>query len=638
MARKFSFLFLFSVLVGSSAATMAQTDGKKDTRTAIHLLEYIMQDYPNAVQHGKEVSKGEYDEMLEFSERVSAGIAQNVQLKSDADLSYYVKRIQNTIAIKGSYDTVNYYTFCAKERIFKLTGYDMVPEKWPDLSAGKVIFKDQCSACHGNSGNGMGPAAQGMDPPPRNFLDNERMKRISPASAFNTIRLGIEGTSMKGNIDLSDEDTWNLAFYVLSLRYQDVDSTTLTSYFGKIQDKLDLKSMASLTDSQWVTRFAMEENDRHKMLSAIHLGIPVKVKNDYLSQAKCMISEAVSLYDKGEFGAAKKKAIDAYLEGVEPVELQLKSLDPALVGRLEARMMDVRKAIDQKLSVIELRSKAQAANSVIDEASKLLAGNKPGFAWIIFMTLTILIREALEALLVVIILINVLKAAGAESAIRWIHAGWIMALFAGIITWLFSESLVNWGMGKIELFEGIVSLISVIMVVYIGFWMHSHTEINKWKSFINDKVGKMVKNENFMGLALLSFIVVGREVFESVLFLTALNVESKNTGNAPIGIGFLIAIGIMIGIGYIMLKVTKNLPVRQILRVSSFILGLLAVILAGKTVHSFQETGYIPIHGFPLNIRFEILGLFPTLETIIAQLTIGIVIVIVLNYPVKKKL
>jgi high-affinity iron transporter len=616
ISRRLIGVFLLILITFSTRVNAA---GGADIRSTIHLLEYIMQDYPNAVQHGKAVNKGEFEEMSDFGKRVLESANADPTLSKNEELQSVLTKLDLTIQNKGPYDTVNYYTFRAKELIMDITKYQASPAKWPDLTAATVLFTDHCQRCHGIYGNGQGPDAAGMEPSPRNFHDDDRMKRISAASAFNTIRLGIEGTSMKGNIDLSDEDIWNLAFYVLSIRYQDVDSIAAKKAFDRYQSKIDLASISSLSDTQLVTKLGIPPATQHLDLAALRTCKPEINNDDYLGLAKRLLEKSLAEYKLGHVSEARQLAIEAYLDGIEPVELQLKSLEPQLVADLEAQMMQVRKGIDEKIPAAELGTRIEQSDKLIDKASELLKGNKPSFIWLIIMTATILLREALEALLVVIILIKLIKAANADHALKWIHSGWIIALVMGLISWLFSESLVSWGMSKFEIFEGVVSVIAVIVVVYIGFWMHSHTEIDKWKSFVNDKLGKLIKTENFVGLAFLSFVVVGREVFESVLFLTALNVESHNTAGAPIAIGFIIALSLSLGLGYILLNVTKNIPIRQILRISSFILALLAVILVGKSIHSFQEIGWVPVHTSILSIRIEALGVFPTAETMIGQ-------------------
>jgi high-affinity iron transporter len=164
--------------------------------------------------------------------------------------------------------------------------------------------------------------------------------------------------------------------------------------------------------------------------------------------------------------------------------------------------------------------------------------------------------------------------------------------------------------------------------------MHQHTEINRWKTFVNDKIGNLVKNENYKGLALLSFIVVGREVFESVLFLSALGTQKHAVSNLHLYIiaGVIVALILVFVLSYIFINYTKNIPIRKLLQASSMVLGLLAVILIGKAIHSFQETGYIPIHSFFINIRVELLGIYPTIESILTQLILSILVVYLLFF------
>jgi len=169
----------------------------------------------------------------------------------------------------------------------------------------------------------------------------------------------------------------------------------------------------------------------------------------------------------------------------------------------------------------------------------------------------------------------------------------------------------------------------VAMLLYIGFWLHGKSEVNKWKAYVTAKVKDISGTNSLMGLFALSFFVVFREVFESVLFLSAINIESGGKQERAIVLGVVIAFVIVIGMAWVLLKFSARLPIPRLFKISSIVMGILAVILAGKGVHSFQETGHSTIHGLAFVPRFELLGFFPTAETLLAQaIVLGIVIYI----------
>ncbi len=626
---------LFIIIVTLSNL-FAFSNNKNEIRSVIHLIDYVSNDYDGAVKDGKVFSVQEYSELTEFNNKLIAK-SHEIQLDTNKELSNELIKFHGLVASKASVDSVKKSGFLCKSLIVTTTGYVSYPSRWFDLESAKQVYASNCAKCHGQDGTGNGLEGVGLLPPPRNFYEEERMQGISPSNAYNTIRLGIEGTGMKGFNTLSDAEVWDLSFYVVSLRYSKLNPTLLKVKRAKLIDKISLEQLAESSDYALKTNYNIKDKEE---IASLRLLTPDIDKKQYLEVAKALLDQAYSAYINNNYSDAENKGVMAYLEGIEPVELQIKSLQPHLVAELEKVMMLVRKNINDKVSNDLLKKNIDQAKATIDRATLLLKSEKKSALWTFFMSFTIIIREALEAMLILVILINLVRSANAQKAMKWINLGWISAIGMGAIAWIFSEKLVSIGMGKIEFFEGMVSIFSVILVLYIGFWMHSHTEINKWKVFVDEKIGKLIRSGNYKGLALLSFIVVGREVFESVLFLTAISANKAESGNnhLPIILGAIASVLTVIVISYIFINVSKNVPIRKLLRYSSIVLGLLAVILVGKSAHSFQETGNLSIHALPFDYKNDVLGIFPTVETTLLQVIIfTLVFLFLFAYKPKSK-
>ena len=101
-------------------------------------------------------------------------------------------------------------------RLAIIDGYKVtvVPRKQPDLVRGGLLYSEQCASCHGASGDGKGPLAAGMEPPPINFRDYERYSQRTLYGLYNTITQGVADTTMRAYHELPAEDRWALAFYV----------------------------------------------------------------------------------------------------------------------------------------------------------------------------------------------------------------------------------------------------------------------------------------------------------------------------------------------------------------------------------------------------------------------------------------
>ncbi len=320
------------------------------------------------------------------------------------------------------------------------------------------------------------------------------------------------------------------------------------------------------------------------------------------------------LYKQGQKEKSGDAALFAYLDGIEPIEPRLKSTDSRFVGSLEEAMMKVRSSIQDKMSASQVDLNIGAAKLLLLKAEDLLQ-SKPMPGWAVFLvTLGILLRESFEALLVIIAILGVIKATGTGKAARYVHGGWVAAVFAGFCAWMFSGWVAGLSGAGRELTEGVSSLFAVLVLIYMGFWMHSKSEINKWNAFIKSRIHAVLDGKSLLGLGVFSFIVVFREAFETVLFLSALNMEGKGTGGAILG-GTITAIALTLFIAWIFLRASARIPVRLFFSISSFVMAFLAIILAGKGFHSLQEAGYISVTSAALNLRFEFIGLYPTYET-----------------------
>src|SRR5699024_10284664 len=195
-----------------------------------------------------------------------------------------------------------------------------------------------------------------------------------------------------------------------------------------------------------------------------------------------------------------------------------------------------------------------------------------------------------------------------RKALPWLHGGWITAVICGIAGWFLSDYIIQFGGKNREVMEGLVSLLAVLILIYVGFWLHNQTHAKKWTIFIKDKIGGYLNKDRMFGLAAFSFMVVFREAFEVILFLQAISLEAGDQNQSAIGLGVLAAVLIIAIIALAFLKYSKKIPVRQLFRYSSWIIVLLAIILIGKGFHALQESGWISVTNLSASLRAEWLG------------------------------
>ncbi len=622
--RRIHILALFLLLGVSAYANKGEA-----SRILVHTLNYLGQDYKNAVKDGKVVNEDEYEEMEEFCEHGERYFQEFSSDWSDADSAAVGSLIEELVTLvknKASYELVAKKSAEAKLKIIAITGLKTFPSSYPNLEAGKKLYLTECAKCHGPEGFGDGPDGLVLDPKPRNFHDNERLKFISPSHAFNTIRLGVEGTGMRSHVGLEDEEVWNLAFYVISLRYKNAEPEK----DKELLQKIPLEKIAVLSDVE----LSKEFNLNNQQLADIRLNQPHAGNDLFLKTAVEYLDRANLYYTNARADDALQSASLAYLQGIEPIELQLKATDPELSEKLEKQIQRIRKLINENRPIAEVNDSINAAKQTISEVGAVLEKKEYSFWLSFFMSISILLREGLEAFLVIMVILSVLKAANIPNAPRWVHAGWVTAVLCGIIIWFLGSKLMPVG-SSMELIEAIISLVAVAMLLYVGFWLHGKSEAGKWKEYVSRLVKNAVSEGSLWGLASLSFFVVFREVFESVVFLSSLNIESGGKQSEAIVLGVIIAFLLVFTLAFVVLRFSTKLPIPQLFKISSIVMAVLAVVLAGKGVHSLQEIGHMPIHGLTIT-RIELLGLFPTLETCLAQLFVLVLVIIVWNLAGKK--
>ncbi len=617
------------LLTFSLGAQCTVTDKGEAARILVHTLRYMGTDYPNGVANGKVINKEEYEEMLGFCASALKYYHNDVSLWSPADtlkIGGLIYRLDSLIHAHVPKEIEQSAADAAISEVIRASGMTVSPTKYPSLLNGKAVFAANCAKCHGSSGYGDGKEGLKLDPRPRNFHDNDRMSVLSPFAVYNTVRCGVQGTGMKPHPELSDEEVWDAAFYVLSLRYEPNPNKSYTEQIFKTKfPSITLEQTATESDKELTLNYKANKEE----LAILRYNQPDNAKQQFIDAALKYIDESMLASRDGNYEEAERLSTMAYLEGIEPIENQLRSTDPGLMQRLEEQMGNTRKALSGHQPLISVNDSLKESKRLIIEAGKSIDTTAMSPLLAILMSISILLREGLEAFLVIMVIMGIIKAAGLRSPMRYINAGWIAAVLAGIVMWMIGGQLIQAHMAQVELMEGIIAFVAVAMLLYIGFWLHGKSEVNKWKAYVTAKVKDISGTNSLMGLFALSFFVVFREVFESVLFLSAINIESGGKQERAIVLGVVIAFVIVIGMAWVLLKFSARLPIPRLFKISSIVMGILAVILAGKGVHSFQETGHSTIHGLAFVPRFELLGFFPTAETLLAQaIVLGIVIYI----------
>jgi high-affinity iron transporter len=191
--------------------------------------------------------------------------------------------------------------------------------------------------------------------------------------------------------------------------------------------------------------------------------------------------------------------------------------------------------------ISEVTLSVQRAMDALAQSSSLLEQKTSSPTLTFLLSFGILLREGFEAALLIVALLGVIRVSGAKKASRWVHGGWLLAVALGLVAWFFSGWLMNIsGLGR-ELMEAITGVITVLILLYLGFWLHSRTEINRWKAFIEVQVKSALQERNLIQLAFISFLAAFREAIETVLFLRAIWLEGGADTKTALAAGVVAA-------------------------------------------------------------------------------------------------
>jgi high-affinity iron transporter len=604
--------------------------GQDQAKRLVSLLDYLSSDYKNAVQDGKILSQDEYGEMQEFSRRSQELFIQLKQAdKADkAGVESTLKSLAAEIDKKAEPKIVAELAQSAKEKLiaaYKIISY---PKQLPSWDAGQTLYLENCAQCHGASGKGDGPGRSSMNPktpPPANFTDPERMAGLSPFKAFNTASFGIEGTAMASFAAFSEEQRWQVAFYVMSLRFsreQAGRGATLAQQKKLPSGLTSVATLATHSDEQLSEKLKGYFDQKTQVsdgLAYLRRGLLEQKPADPLVVTRNLVRESAALYAAGQKEKAYQKAVDAYIDGYELAEPALFAKDASFGRSLEGLFTEYRNAIKQGVGPEEIDKRRSEIEAGLDRAGEIIARNDDYSGIYFFLNAAlIIVREGLEATLVLAAILAMLKVLGATDAVRYIHLGWILALVAGGLTWLATQTILTLSGHHRESMEGFISVFAAVALFYVGYWLHTKSEAKKWQAFIRDKVQNVVSGKKLLGLVGISFFAVYREAFEVVLFYQALWLQNEN-GHHLILSGFVAGLAVLIVLTFGILKLGVKVPLKYFFGATGTLLYIVAFIFAGNGIKELQAAGWVSTTPLRFPPQAPLLGIYPTLETLAAQ-------------------
>lgn len=342
-----------------------------------------------------------------------------------------------------------------------------------------------------------------------------------------------------------------------------------------------------------------------------------------LNSGIALLQDGLVAFQSGDNAAGQSK-LGEFISIWPSIEGDVSTRNPALYSKVETQVPVV-------MANGGNPKQQQNLQAIINELNQI--NPQAQYSWVDSML--ILLREGLEALLIVMALLSALTAAKQPKGKKWVVMGMAFGLLASVLGAMALQRLfptMTAGASR-EMFEGVIGIVAVVMMLGIGAWLHSKSSVKSWNNYIKRHMGEALTTGSFVSLFGLAFLSVFREGAETIIFYVGI-LPNISTADFLLGIGM--ALAILAGVAFIMLKTSVKLPIPTLFKVLTWIVYLLGFKILGVSIHLLQMTGYVTMGVIPSLPAVSALGIYPTVQTLLAQF-IYILAIIALTTRLKQQ-
>ncbi|MCD8836373.1 FTR1 family protein [Mammaliicoccus sciuri] len=396
-------------------------------------------------------------------------------------------------------------------------------------------------------------------------------------------------------------------------RYGQVETALMFTRIELTKDKVDASSAQIQVD-----QLKKELDDYHagKKSDAKTSDQDVNILNEHLDTAIKNI--------KNDDLAKSKQALQQFIIAWPNVESEISTRNGALYTKIEQKIPQYAGQLDED-NKDDIGSQLETLNQEIKSTI-----SKTSYTF--WDAALILLREGVEALLIIMALLTVTRKSEQTKASKWIVTGSVIGIVLSIaLAFIFKAIFENLGSTR-ELTEGLVGIGSVILMIIVGIWLHSKSSLDSWQNFINKNMDKAMSTGSIVTFGLVAFLSVFREGAETIIFYLGI-VGKISTWSLILGI--IVASVILALIAIFFNQITKWIPIHRLFFIMSLFIFILAFKILGVSIHTLQILNIIPQHTINHLPFIDLIGLYPTYETLIPQL--ALVILVVIYYAICKK-
>lgn len=381
-------------------------------------------------------------------------------------------------------------------------------------------------------------------------------------------------------------------------------------HYGQIETAMSFLRIAMLAEPPDAAALQSQSQTLGAALRSFIAGETVETAGEgaqTLAGGVALLEDALAQMRNGATQEARA-ALATFIEQWPMFEGDVRTRDGALYTRVESELPLILAQADKAESAARLEALLAPLQAIDVEAR-----------YGVIDAMLILLREGVEALLIVMALLTALQAAGQTRGKSWVYGGaalGIAASIAGAIALQRLFPLASAGANR-EITEGVVGIAAVVMMLLVGGWLHGKSSLQGWQRFVDRQVSKAIATGSLLSMAGLSFLAVFREGAETILFYAGI---VPRTSLSDLLAGIALALALLAVIAVLIHKAGKRLPLHQLFKGMTWLIYALGFKILGVSIHALQLTAILPAHLTGLVPAVPLLGLYPSWEGIGAQL------------------
>lgn len=403
--------------------------------------------------------------------------------------------------------------------------------------------------------------------------------------------------------------------------------------YGEIETKLSLARIALQAEPPKAEAAAAGVSDLMKTIEDYANGKLADADSGAgqhsVADALQLLQDAQDAVRGGQYASAAER-MQAFIRMWPSVEGAVQTRAPEVYTRIENQMTEASGYL------LSSPPKADAAVAVISSMQAELEPFKSASGYTAWDAALILLREGLEALLVLAALLAFLHRSGNASKQKWVWGGaGTGLLLSGGLAVLLTYAIAGAAAGSTrEMLEGITGLASVVMMLTVGAWLHGKSQVKAWNSYIHEQVGSALASGNLWSLFLVAGLAILREGAETTIFYIGIapSIEPLQLVSGIAG-----ALAVLLLLGFAMVKGSVRLPVRPFFLVATLLIYYLVFKFLGQSIHALQVAGSLPAHASTKLPALDWLGVYPTWETTVPQLVVLVFIILQMARTERKR-